>query len=246
MDEQRNTFVFYRSFHDAIKVAPKKHQLALFLALTEYAFENKTPQLDGTSLAVWNAIKPQIDSSMKRYENAKKGAEYGKRGAEYGKLGGRPKKEKTPKKGDTEKTPLRGINENPLDIDVYVEVDDDVYVDADKDVDVDNTPPNPLKGAAGESDTQPSLQEITDYCNERQNGIDPEEFYDFYTSKGWLIGKTPMKDWRACIRTWEKTRKKKNEPDRYADIDDWYRRRTTEDDQRGIFDNQPSDQSSVS
>ena len=71
MSEDRNSFVFYKSFYDAIKVAPKKHQLALYLAVTFYVFENKTPQLESTSLAVWNAIKPQIDSSLKRYENAK-------------------------------------------------------------------------------------------------------------------------------------------------------------------------------
>lgn len=222
MDEDRNSFVFYKSFYDAIKVAPKKHQLALFLALTCYVFENKCPQLESTSLAVWNAIKPQIDSSLKRYENAKKGAEYGK-------LGGRPKKKKDGEEKETKK-PLKGYEKKTLDYDLDSDSYSDSYLDSDSDVDVDNTPPNPLKGAAGESDSQPTLQEITDYCNERQNGIDPEEFYDFYTSKGWLIGKTPMKDWKACIRTWEKTRKKKNEPDRYADIDDWARRRKAEND----------------
>lgn len=225
MSEDRNSFVFYKSFYDAIKVAPKKHQLALFLALTCYVFENKTPQLESTSLAVWNAIKPQIDSSLKRYENAKKGAEYGK-------LGGRPKKKKDGDEKD-EKKPLKGYETKTLDYDSDSYSDSDSYLDSnldsDSDVDVDKTPPNPLKGEAVESGSKPSLSEIRDYCNERQNGIDPEEFYDFYTSKGWLIGKTPMKDWKACIRTWEKNRKKNGNQDRYADIDDWLRRRQQDD-----------------
>ena len=49
----------------------------------------------------------------------------------------------------------------------------------------------------------PSLQEVTDYCLERKNGIDPSHFIDFYSAKGWLIGKNKMKDWKAAVRTWE-------------------------------------------
>ena len=51
---------------------------------------------------------------------------------------------------------------------------------------------------------KPTLEEVTAYCEERQNGIDPARFIDFYESKGWKIGKTPMKDWKAAVRTWEK------------------------------------------
>lgn len=57
---------------------------------------------------------------------------------------------------------------------------------------------------------KPSLQEVLHYCLERNNGIDPYAFIDFYESKGWKVGNTPMKDWRAAIRTWES--KRKNEP----------------------------------
>lgn len=234
MSDNNNSFVFYKSFYDAIKVAPKKHQLALYSALTCYVFENKTPQLESTSLAIWNAIKPQIDASLKRYENAKKGAEYGKLGAEYGKLGGRPKK------GD-KKPPLRGKDKNPLDYDSDLDSDSDSYSDSDSDSnsnkDLDNNkPPNPLKGAAGKRFTKPSVSEIRDYCEERNNGIDAQEFFDFYEAKGWMIGRSPMKDWRACVRTWEKNARNRNAPDRYADIDDWLRRRT-QDDEGGVFDN---------
>lgn len=50
----------------------------------------------------------------------------------------------------------------------------------------------------------PSLEEVTAYCNERKNNVDPQQFIDFYESKGWYVGKTKMKDWKACVRTWEK------------------------------------------
>lgn len=53
---------------------------------------------------------------------------------------------------------------------------------------------------------KPTLEEVERYCFERNNDIDPQSFIDFYESKGWLIGKTKMKDWKAAIRTWERNR----------------------------------------
>ena len=49
----------------------------------------------------------------------------------------------------------------------------------------------------------PSLIEVEEYCKERRNSINANNFIDFYASKGWLIGKNKMKDWRAAVRTWE-------------------------------------------
>lgn len=53
---------------------------------------------------------------------------------------------------------------------------------------------------------KPSIEEIEAYCTERRNGIDAEQFFDFYEAKGWKIGKEPMRDWKAAVRTWEKNR----------------------------------------
>lgn len=52
--------------------------------------------------------------------------------------------------------------------------------------------------------TPPTAEEVRVYCEERKNGIDAESFVDFYTSKGWQIGKERMKDWKAAVRTWER------------------------------------------
>lgn len=53
----------------------------------------------------------------------------------------------------------------------------------------------------------PTLQEVMKYCSERGNSIDPQKFIDFYESKGWLVGKSPMKDWKAAVRNWERSEK---------------------------------------
>ena len=52
--------------------------------------------------------------------------------------------------------------------------------------------------------TPPTLAEVQSYVAERQSPVDPQGFIDFYESKGWLVGKTPMKDWKAACRNAEK------------------------------------------
>ena len=54
--------------------------------------------------------------------------------------------------------------------------------------------------------TPPTVEEVRSYCNERGNNVDPQTFVDFYEAKGWMVGSNHMKDWRACVRTWEKNR----------------------------------------
>ena len=60
--------------------------------------------------------------------------------------------------------------------------------------------------------TPPTLEEVSDYCQERNNGVDPQKFIDFYSSKGWMVGKNKMKDWKASVRTWEREDNKKKTP----------------------------------
>lgn len=56
----------------------------------------------------------------------------------------------------------------------------------------------------------PTVEMVKSYCEERNNGINPQAFIDFYESKGWMVGKNKMKDWKAAIRTWENKRKVEN------------------------------------
>ena len=58
----------------------------------------------------------------------------------------------------------------------------------------------------------PSLEEVSAYCQERNNNVDSQKFYNFYESKGWMVGKNKMKDWKASVRTWEDKTKQAEEP----------------------------------
>ena len=74
--------------------------------------------------------------------------------------------------------------------------------------------------------TPPTLEEVTAYCIERNNSVDPQHFIDYYTSNGWLVGKNKMKDWKAAVRTWERngySSAKTSRPNTKAqELDDFY------------------------
>ena len=91
--------------------------------------------------------------------------------------------------------------------------------DKDKDKDINNKENNiTINSNIKEKSTTsrfipPTLEEIKSYCDERNNLVDPERFYDFYSAKGWMVGKNKMKDWKAAVRTWEKEAGFKTEED---------------------------------
>lgn len=68
--------------------------------------------------------------------------------------------------------------------------------DKDKDLDKDKE----KRGAFA----PPTLKEISDYCRQKNNSVDPDTFYNFYAAKGWMVGRNKMKDWKAAIITWER------------------------------------------
>ena len=67
------------------------------------------------------------------------------------------------------------------------------------------------------SNKKPTVEEIKQYCLQRNNGIDAEQFFDFYESKNWYVGKNKMKNWQAAIRTWEKRKTKTSKIDAQLD-----------------------------
>ena len=111
----RDSFVFYRSFYEAIKLLPKKYQHICFQQLCEYALNDKPLEgLPGTVEAILKSFKPQVDANNRRYENGLKG--------------GRPKgnqneTKQKPKHNQTETKPKRNDNDNVND-NVNVNVND--------------------------------------------------------------------------------------------------------------------------
>lgn len=87
----------------------------------------------------------------------------------------------------------------------------------DKSIDIDNKKEEIYKE---EKFKKPTLEEVKKYCLDRENGINPQQFIDFYEAKGWMIGKNKMKDWKAAVRTWEKNHTQSNQPKEI--LPDWF------------------------
>lgn len=116
----RDSFVFYRSFFEALQDVPIEERACIYDAICAYSLNDIEPKLTGMQLAIFKLIRPNIDSNKRKYENGKKGASFGKKG-------GRPKKD------NSSQTPTKP-QDNPSQT-RNVDVDDNV----DDDVDANNT-----------------------------------------------------------------------------------------------------------
>lgn len=70
----------------------------------------------------------------------------------------------------------------------------------DKEIDKEKEDIKPQKRFA-----KPTLEDVQAYCLERGKGVDAQKWYDYYSANGWKVGKNPMKDWKAAVRTWERS-----------------------------------------
>lgn len=81
--------------------------------------------------------------------------------------------------------------------------------ESDSDSDSESVSPTEIKRKTFK---KPSIEEVREYCRERNNKVDAEAFIAFYESKGWKVGNASMKDWKAAVITWEKRQKAKPTP----------------------------------
>ena len=116
-------------------------------------------------------------------------------------------------------TNLRQISDkNPPEIEIELEKDIEIEKEIDSSAKSTTTKRKRFE--------KPTLSQITQYCLERNNCVNAEQFYDYYESNGWKVGKNAMKDWKACVRTWERNgydkpiKKKNNKQDTLNDMRD--------------------------
>jgi len=95
-------------------------------------------------------------------------------------------------------TLCENVRKSDTEIDKEIELEKDIEIDKEKKIKKEKST---VKAKAF---TIPTIDEIKEYCQERKNNVDAEKFFDYYESKGWLVGKTKMKNWQAAIRNWEK------------------------------------------
>lgn len=164
----------WTSFLEIMEPLSDDERGRLFTAMLTYAETGEEPELSGNERYVWPSARQSINNAREKSEQMK---------ANGSKQKQTRAKESKPKQQEAKPSAL-----------------------FDKDNNKDNKENTTLTGSTKEKRTRfspPTVDEVAQYCKERGNKVDAQRFVDFYASKGWRVGQNPMKDWRACVRTWE-------------------------------------------
>lgn len=190
-EKDRDGFTFYRSFRDAVEMTDKNDQLVLYKAIADYALDGIEPDvsaLGALGRLCWTAISPSIKSGIKNFRNGCGG------GAPKGNRNATKQPKNNPNSTEKQPAETTNVNENG---NVYENENKNESINADK----------PHRVATERTAfVAPSLEMAIGYfatigCTAR----DAESFCDYYASNGWKIGgKTPMKDWQAAARQWNR------------------------------------------
>lgn len=176
---QRDSMVFYRSFHEATRELPPEIYKEAMVALMDYALDGRINEVSAYTNMFLQMAKPQVDANNQRYINGSKGGR---------------KPEPKSEKGEVQKTkaePKRNQTGTKSEPNVNVNVNDNVLKE------------NTLKGVKEKRFAPPTSENVRGYCREMgYANVDAERFVDFYAAKDWMIGKNRMKDWKAAVRNW--------------------------------------------
>ena len=194
---ERKQFTWYRSYYDALKEIPAEEFRDIVLAVCAYALDGEETELSGVARAIFTLIRPTLEVGRSKAENRSR-TEQTSISAEQ--TGNRPEQTKNKpeqtenKRKQTGNKPEQTRKEKEKEKEREKESENDSYC----------SPPPP---SGPKRFVPPTLAEVQSYVAERQSPVDPQGFIDFYASKGWMVGKTPMKDWKAACRnaeTWER------------------------------------------
>jgi hypothetical protein len=179
----KDSFVFYRSFYESTKGLPNESRLRIFDNICELALNDE--DIDGLQ-----GIEINIFTLIRPQIEANN------QRYENGKKGGRPKK----KTIGYEIGKTTGYENKKPNVNVNVNVNDNIKKE------------NIIKEKRF---SKPTIEEVESYCKERNNNVDPHRFINYYEANGWVQGKArkPIKDWKACIRTWERENQEENLPE---------------------------------
>ena len=190
--EDKKSFILYSDLIHTVGKLPSKKAGELFLHILKYV-NDQNPQTDDLIVNIaFEPIKQQLKRDLLKYENVKT------KRSESGKLGGRPKKQKEAKKPNALIEKQKEAKKPNALIEKQTKAKKAVTV-TDTDTDTDNDNVKKKRWVF----VKPSLQEIKNYCEYRDNDINPAQFFNYYESNGWKVGKNSMKEWKAAIRNWE-------------------------------------------
>lgn len=190
-----NSFKFFASYLDAARQLREKERGELLFAIVSYGIDGEEIPLRKSLQPIWSVIKPTLEKSRKLQS--------------YGEKGGRPKK---PTFDKVEK-PTFQVSESPLSENEKPDKDKE-YGERNKDK---KKPSKEKDKPVSETKrfVPPTLEESEDYfVSKGSDKGQAHEFWYFYGSKGWMVGKNKMQNWHMAASRWiaSKRDEQKNQP----------------------------------
>ena len=184
----RGSIVIYDSWGRMISALPDEQALELVRMIFAYSFEDTYPLSNDQSVnAMFGMIREKLDEDAEAWERTRQAR------SEAGRKGGIASSKAKQRLANVSKGKQSQANQA-----VSVSVSEYVSVYKDKEKDKKESP----------RFIKPSIDDVRAYISEKGYHIDAQSFVDFYESKGWRVGNSPMKDWKACVRTWERRESK--------------------------------------
>jgi hypothetical protein len=201
----KETFLMCGEWEKHLSLLTDEQAGRLLKAVFAYQNRGEDPSCDPLVQMAFSFMQSFFDESNSRY------AEKVKANQENGKRGGRPKKGEGYLGNPKNPVGFSITQDNPKEPNKTLSESESEY-------DSDSVPPNGgAKARAGKPRfTPPTLAEVSAYVSERHSPVVPQEFIDFYAAKGWMVGKTPMKDWKAACRNaenWDRWKQAPNKKD---------------------------------
>lgn len=206
---QEAKFTWFPKLTATVAKVPEEQRGAILWALAQYGTFGIEPDLAWPLDAIFESLREDIDNSKRAISNGGRGGRGNTKAASQD--------EKPPFEGC--ETPLSD-NENPScnSIDRGV-CEEEKGANGEPEPKPSHTKPDHTKPKQKRF-TPPSVDEVRAYCNEKGYTFDPEAFVAFYESKGWKVGRNPMKSWQAACTTWQKREgeRKGASHDEYSDL----------------------------
>lgn len=185
-----SSFTFFASYYEALRYLPDDGCGKMLKAMCEYAFSDTEPQFsDPTQQGYWTLIKPILNRSIER---SKAGRQGGNNGLGVSRNIGNSNASKSIANSEQIKSKSKQERNG-------------IGVEKEKEKEKEGSGDGVIctQRASATRFIPPTVEDVAAYCKERDNGIDAQHFVDFYAARGWHYGNTAIKDWRACVRTWE-------------------------------------------
>lgn len=206
-DKTRDSFIFYRSFFESTIPLNKEEKAELFDAICRYALDADQINLQGFPQAMFSLIKPQLDANRKKWINGCK---------EKTKSKDEPIQNQGISKTEAKDKQIESKTEGNVNVNGNVECKSELKIIG--------------SGTGGKSTfketqkkpkgfTPPTLEEVKNYCIERNNNVNPQKFFDYYNAGSWKDAKgKPVKNWKQKLINWEDGESKPKTQDPTAEI----------------------------